>query len=267
MMGMIQIFLVRRVPMKFVRFRYKDKTCFGVWEGDFVHEISGSIFGDFQVENEKYPFQEVRLLKPVEPSKVLCVGLNFREHIAELGDSTPQFPSHFLKSPTSLIGPEDPIIYPRVARRVDYEGELAAVIKLKAKDVSEAEALKYILGYTCFNDVTERELTRVQGQLIRSKGFDTFGPFGPCIATDLDPTKLTVQTYLNGNKVQEGYTGNLVFSVAFLVHYLSQCMTLFPGDVISIGTPGGIGPMKVGDIVEVRIEGIGTLKNPIARAV
>ena len=249
--------------MKFVRFCYRDKVRYGIWEGDLVREISGSIFGDFQIRPETFPLGEIRLLAPVEPSKVLCVGLNFRDHIAELGDPTPKFPSHFIKSPTSIIGPEDPVIYPRIARRVDYEGELAAIIKHTVKDISEEEALKHVLGYTCFNDVTERELTRVQGQLIRSKGFDTFGPIGPCIATDLDPTKLTVQTYLNGQKVQEGYTGNMVFSVAFLVHYLSQCMTLYPGDVISIGTPGGIGPMKVGDILEVRIEGIGTLRNPI----
>jgi 2-keto-4-pentenoate hydratase/2-oxohepta-3-ene-1,7-dioic acid hydratase in catechol pathway len=252
--------------MKFVRFQNKGEVSYGIWEGDFVREISGSIFGDFQVRSEKFPLGEVRLLAPVAPSKVLCVGLNFRDHIAELGDPTPKFPSHFLKSPTSIIGPEDPVMYPRIARRVDYEGELGAVIKHKAKDITEEEALKHVLGYTCFNDVTERELTRVQGQLIRSKGFDTFGPLGPCIATDLDPTKLTVQTYLNGRKVQEGYTGNMVFSVAFLVHYLSQCMTLYPGDVISVGTPGGIGPMKVGDTVEVKIEGIGILRNSIIAA-
>jgi 2-keto-4-pentenoate hydratase/2-oxohepta-3-ene-1,7-dioic acid hydratase in catechol pathway len=252
--------------MKFVRFRYRDKVGYGIWEEDFIREISGSIFGDFQVRSEKLPLGEVRILAPVTPSKVLCVGLNFRDHIAELGDPTPKFPSHFLKSPTSIIGPEDPVMYPRIARRVDYEGELGAVIKHKAKDISEEEALKHVLGYTCFNDVTERELTRVQGQLIRSKGFDTFGPLGPCIATDLDPTKLTVQTYLNGRKVQEGYTGNMVFSVAFLVHYLSQCMTLYPGDVISVGTPGGIGPMKVGDTVEVKIDGIGILRNSIIAA-
>lgn len=252
--------------MKFVRFRRRDHVAYGIWEGEIVREISGSIFGDFETTPEKYPFDEVRLLAPVEPSKVLCVGLNFRDHIAELGDPTPQFPSHFLKSPTSLIGPEDPILYPRIARRVDYEGELAAVIKHRVKDIPAEDALKYVLGYACFNDVTERELTRVQGQLIRSKGFDTFGPLGPCIATDLDPTRLTVQTYLNHRKVQEGHTGNMVFSVAFLVHYLSQCMTLYPGDVISVGTPGGIGPMKIGDIVEVKIDGIGTLRNPIQAA-
>lgn len=252
--------------MKFVRFRLKDKVIYGIQEEDIVREITGSIFGDFQVKPEKFSLGEVSLLAPVEPSKVLCVGLNFRDHIAELGDPTPPVPSHFLKSPTSLIGPGDPVVFPRIARRVDYEGELAAVIKDKIKDVSEEEALKHVLGYTCFNDVTERELTRVQGQLTRSKGFDTFGPLGPCIVTDLDPTRLTVQTYLNGKKVQDGYTGNMVFSVAFLVAYLSQGMTLYPGDVISTGTPGGIGPMKIGDVVEVKIDGIGTLRNPIQAA-
>jgi 2-keto-4-pentenoate hydratase/2-oxohepta-3-ene-1,7-dioic acid hydratase in catechol pathway len=249
--------------MKFVRFDLNGHVRYGVWEGDFVRRISGSIFEDPQVLQEKYPIAEVRLLAPVEPSKILCVGLNFRDHIAELGDPIPEFPSHFLKPDTCLIGPGDPVIFPRIARRVDYEGELAAVIRTKAKDVAEEDALKFVLGYACFNDVTERELTRVQGQLTRSKGFDTFGPLGPCIATDLDPTRLQVQTFLNGKKVQEGFTGNMVFSVAFLVHYLSQCMTLYPGDIISTGTPGGIGPMKVGDIVEVKIDGIGTLRNPI----
>jgi 2-keto-4-pentenoate hydratase/2-oxohepta-3-ene-1,7-dioic acid hydratase in catechol pathway len=252
--------------MKFVRFRRQDHVSFGIQEEDSVREIAGSIFGDFQVKPEKYPLDAVRLLAPVEPSKVLCVGLNFRDHIAELGDPTPQVPSHFLKSPNSLIGPGDPVLFPRVAHRVDYEGELAAVIKNKIKDVSEADALRHVLGYTCLNDVTERELTRVQGQLTRSKGFDTFGPLGPCIATDLDPTRLIVQTYLNGRKMQDGYTGNMVFPVAFLIAYLSQCMTLYPGDVISTGTPGGVGPMKVGDIVEVKIAGIGSLRNPIQAA-
>ena len=131
------------------------------------------------------------------------------------------------------------------------------------KNVSPEEALEHVLGYTCFNDVTERELTKVQGQLTRSKGFDTFAPLGPCIATGLDPSQLIVQTYLNGKKVQEGHTRNLIFSVPFLVHYLSQCMTLFPGDIISTGTPRGVGPMKPGDVVEVNIGGIGTLRNPL----
>jgi 2-keto-4-pentenoate hydratase/2-oxohepta-3-ene-1,7-dioic acid hydratase in catechol pathway len=150
-----------------------------------------------------------------------------------------------------------------VATRVDYEGELAVVIKDRIKDVPESEALKHVLGYTCLNDMTERDLTKVQGQLTRAKGFDTFGPFGPCVATGLDPFKLTVKTYLNGKLVQEGRTADMVFSVPYLVSYLSQCMTLFPGDLISTGTPKGIGPMKPGDVVEVSIDGIGTLRNTL----
>jgi 2-keto-4-pentenoate hydratase/2-oxohepta-3-ene-1,7-dioic acid hydratase in catechol pathway len=191
------------------------------------------------------------------------VGLNYRDHIEELGANSPEFPSHFLKPPTAIIGPGDAIIYPRIAKQVDYEGEVAAVIKDPIKDVSEVEALDHVLGYTCFNDVTERKLSTVQGQLTRSKGFDTFAAFGPCVATGLDPVDITVRTFLNGKLVQEGRTGDMTFSVAYLVHYLSQCMTLYPGDIISTGTPKGVGPMVPGDVVEISVEGIGVLKNPV----
>ena len=206
---------------------------------------------------------DIRLLTPCEPAIFLCVGLNYRSHIQELGQEVPVVPSHFLKPHTAIIGPGDPIVYPRVAERVDYEGEIAVVIKDTVKDVSEQEALDHVLGYTCCNDVTERKLTKVFGQLIRAKGFDTFGAFGPCIETDLDPTNITVRTVLNGKVVQEGNSGELVFSVAYLVSYVSQCMTLHAGDIISTGTPGGIGPMNIGDLVEVHVEGVGELKNPI----
>jgi 2-keto-4-pentenoate hydratase/2-oxohepta-3-ene-1,7-dioic acid hydratase in catechol pathway len=249
--------------MKIVRYQIGDRVGYGMWEDDLISEISGSIFGDFQVSSVKHKISEARLLPPVEPTKILCVGLNFRSHIKELGDPTPEFPSHFIKPLTAIIGPEDPIIFPRVAKRVDYEGELAVIIKNQIKEVSREDALNHVLGYTCFNDVTERTLTRVQGQLTRSKGFDTFGSFGPCIATGLDPGNLTVRTFLNGKKVQEGWTGEFAFSVPFLIHYLSQCMTLLPGDIISTGTPGGIGPMNPGDVVEVSINGIGTLRNRV----
>jgi len=249
--------------MKIVRFQIKDRTAYGIWEGDIIREITGLIFGDFKITDIKHKLAEVRLLPPSEPTKILCVGLNFLSHIKELGDTVPEFPSHFIKPLTAVIGPEDPIIFPRVAKRVDYEGELAVIIKKRAKDIPQDEALNYVLGYTCFNDVTERTLTRMQGQLTRAKGFDTFGSFGPCIATGLDPANLTVRTFLNGKKVQEGWTGEYVFPVPYLICYLSQCMTLLPGDIISTGTPGGIGPMNPGDVVEVAIEGIGTLRNPI----
>jgi 2-keto-4-pentenoate hydratase/2-oxohepta-3-ene-1,7-dioic acid hydratase in catechol pathway len=249
--------------MKFVRYQTGGQICYGIWEGEFVQEISGSLFGSYQVTAGKHRLSDVRLLAPVEPSKILCVGLNYRDHIEEVKANIPPVPSHFIKPLTAVIGPEDPILYPRVATRVDYEGELAVVIKDRIKDVPESEALKHVWGYTCLNDVTERDLTKVQGQLTRAKGFDTFGPFGPCVATGLDPFKLTVKTYLNGKLVQEGRTDDMVFSVPYLVSYLSQCMTLFPGDLISTGTPKGIGPMKVGDVVEVSIDGIGTLRNTL----
>ena len=249
--------------MKFVRFHSQGRVAYGHWEGDIIREISGSIFGKFQETSKQHNISAVRLLAPVEPAKILCVGLNYRAHIEELGRSFPEFPAHFIKPLTCLIGPDDPIIYPRVGKYVSYEGELAVVIKDQIKDISQAEALKHVLGYTCMNDVTERTLATVPGQLTRAKGFDTFGPCGPCIATDIDPANANVQTYLNGKLMQDGNTRDLVFSVPFLIHYLSQCMTLLPGDIISTGTPKGIHPMKPGDVVEVRIEGIGTLRNPV----
>jgi len=247
--------------MKFVRYQFEDHSGYALWEENFIREISGSIFGEFRETPVRHKISEVRLLPPVEPSKILCVGLNYRDHVEELGDKLPEFPSLFIKPSTTLIGPDDPILYPRVAQRVDYEGELALVIKDQIKDVSQEEALDHVLGYTCFNDVTERNLTKLQGQLTRAKGFDTFAPCGPCVATGLDPSSLTVRTYLNGKLVQEGHTRNLVFPVSFLVHYISQGMTLFPGDLISTGTPKGVGPMRPGDVVEVAVEGIGTLRN------
>lgn len=249
--------------MKFVRYQLKKKKSYGIWEGEEVKEISGSIFGKFLETGKKYKLSEVRLLAPVEPTKLLCVGLNYRPHIEELGKSIPQLPSHFLKPLTCLIGPDDPIVYPRVGKYVSYEGELAVVIKDQIKDIAEEEALKHVLGYTCFNDVTERTLADIQGQLTRAKGFDTFGPCGPCITTGLDPFNVTVRTYLNGTLMQEGNTGSFVFSIPYLISYLSQCMTLFPGDIISTGTPKGIAAMKPGDVVEVKIDEIGTLPNPI----
>jgi 2-keto-4-pentenoate hydratase/2-oxohepta-3-ene-1,7-dioic acid hydratase in catechol pathway len=249
--------------VRFVRYQSAGRAGHGIWEEDFIQAISGSIFGDFELLPVKHDLDEVELLPPVEPSKILCVGLNYRDHIQEVGVEPPEFPSHFIKPHTTVIGPEAPILYPSILKRVDYEGELAVVIKDRVKGVSPEEALQHVLGYTCFNDVTAREWSRVPGQLTRAKGFDTFGPFGPCISTGLDPSQLTVRTYLNGKLMQEGHTSTMIFSVPFLIHYLSQCMTLLPGDIISTGTPSGIGPMSPGDIVEVVIDGIGTLRNPV----
>jgi 2-keto-4-pentenoate hydratase/2-oxohepta-3-ene-1,7-dioic acid hydratase in catechol pathway len=249
--------------MKIVRFKAGQREAYGVWEEDAVREITGSIFGDFSVAAKAHRLADVRLLAPAEPTKILCVGLNFRNHIEEIGAPTPTHPAHFLKPLTTLIGPEDPIVIPRIAERVDYEGEPAVVIKRQIKDVSLEEASAAILGYTCLNDVTERLLSTEQGQLTRSKGFDTFAPVGPCIATDLDPATLVLRTHLNGRLMQEAGLADMIFSMPFLVQYLSQCMTLFPGDIISAGTPRGVAAMEPGDVVEVSIEGIGVLRNPV----
>jgi 2-keto-4-pentenoate hydratase/2-oxohepta-3-ene-1,7-dioic acid hydratase in catechol pathway len=252
--------------MRIVRFQVGPRTAYGVWEGEIIHEIHGSIFGDFTLGQVTHRIGNVRLLAPVEPTKILCVGLNFRDHIQEIAFETPQYPAHFLKPLTSAAGPDDPILIPRVAKQVDYEGELAVVIKDQIKDVALEEATRHILGYTCFNDVTERPLSVAQGQLTRSKGFDTFAPFGPCIATALDPSALILRTFLNGKLMQEARLAEMIFSVPYLVHYLSQCMTLFPGDIISAGTPRGVAAMKPGDVVEVAIDAIGTLRNPVRAA-
>jgi 2-keto-4-pentenoate hydratase/2-oxohepta-3-ene-1,7-dioic acid hydratase in catechol pathway len=249
--------------MKLVRFESGQQARYGVWEGDVVKEVIGSIYGNFHVGSTSHLVGDVRLLAPVEPTKILCVGLNFRDHIAEIGFPTPQYPAHFLKPLTTLIGPDDPIVIPRVAEQVDYEGEVAAVIKRQIKDVSVEEAAQAILGYTCLNDITERPLSTAQGQLTRSKGFDTFAPVGPCIATGLDPSRLILRTFLNGTLMQEASLSDMIFSIPFLVHYLSQCMTLFPGDIISAGTPRGVAAMTPGDVVEVSVDGIGVLRNPV----
>jgi len=250
--------------MKIVRFQKKGHSGYGAWEDGGIREISGSIYGEYTLGATLHSLADVRLLPPIEPTKILCVGLNFRDHIEEIKFPFPQFPAHFLKPLTTLVGPDDPIVIPRVAEQVDYEGELAVVIKDTIKDVSEADALRPVLGYTCCNDVTERPLSTVQGQLTRSKGFDTFCPVGPCIATDLDPRSLIMRTHLNGRLMQEARIADLIFPIPFLIHYLSQCMTFFPGHLITVGTPRGVAAMKPGDVVEVSVDGIGTLRNPVA---
>jgi 2-keto-4-pentenoate hydratase/2-oxohepta-3-ene-1,7-dioic acid hydratase in catechol pathway len=249
--------------MRFVRFQRTGTTAYGILEGDLIRVIEGSVFGDCTTTAITHRLRDVRLLTPVEPTKILCVGLNYRDHIEELGADFPKWPSHFLKPPSAVIGPDDEILYPAIAEQVDYEGELAVIVRDRVKDVSEAQAMEHVLGFTCFNDVTERTLSRIQGQLTRSKGFDTFAAFGPCVATGLHPEALTVHTLVNGDIVQQGNCADMVFSVSFLIHYLSQCMTLFPGDIISTGTPRGVGPIVPGDVVEVHIEEIGGLRNPV----
>jgi 2-keto-4-pentenoate hydratase/2-oxohepta-3-ene-1,7-dioic acid hydratase in catechol pathway len=201
----------------------------------------------------------------VQPSKIVAVGLNYKDHAAELKQALPQEPLLFLKPGSAVIGPFDPIIYPAMSTQVDYEGELAIVIGKKARGVSEAEADECIFGYTCFNDVTARDLQRADGQWTRAKGFDTFAPIGPWIETELDPRDLALETFLNGERRQASTTANLIFTPTYLVSFISRVMSLYPGDIIATGTPAGIGPMKAGDTVEVVIAGIGGLVNFVQR--
>lgn len=252
--------------MKIYRFRYGRRTLWGVLREERLFPVKGSIFTKFTVENTSIPIASVRLLPPVLPSKIIGIGANYRDHAQEMGRPLPKEPLVFMKPPTAVIGPLDPIIYPEMAARVDYEGELAVVIRRKARLLSEGtDVSDYILGYTCFNDVTARDLQKKDVQFTRAKSFDTFAAVGPCIATDIDPSALQLKTFLNGKLVQSGKTSNLIFNIPFLVRYLSRIMTLCPGDLISTGTPSGIGPMIPGDRVDVQIERIGVLSNTVTR--
>lgn len=243
--------------MKFVRFsRGEEPAAYGILEGPSVHRITGSIYDRFEKTGDRYDLSEVRLLVPCEPSKILLIGINYKEHIAEIGKKVPAVPSLFMKPLTTLINPLENIVYPEVARQVDYEGEMAIVIKHKIRNVPEEEARSHVLGVTPFNDVTERIMGYDQELLTYCKGFDTFASFGPVIDTDIDPDDTVVRTFLNGEKVQEGFTKEMVFDCSKIVSYVSRCMTLFPGDIISTGTPVHVLPMKDGDRVEIEIEGI-----------
>ena len=249
---------------KFARFEYDKKIHEGLLDAEEIHVIKGSFWNHYEVSDKKYRVSEVRFLPPATPTKIVCVGQNYREHIEELGVPFPREPVVFLKPPSCLIGHEHPIIYARNAERIDYEGELAIVIKHTMKRVNETDTLNYVLGYSCFNDVTERNMAAKDPSLLTlAKGFDSFGSFGPCIAADLDPNHLTLKTYLNGELKQHDNTENCVFGVQRILSFISQYMTLFPGDIVITGTPYGIGPMKPGDTVEVEIEKIGTLRNTV----
>jgi 2-keto-4-pentenoate hydratase/2-oxohepta-3-ene-1,7-dioic acid hydratase in catechol pathway len=244
---------------------------YGWLEGDAVRpaEESRRSPPDFatRAAGQTLPRDEVRLVAPVVPTKIVCVGRNYREHAAELGNEMPAEPLLFLKAPSSLVGHEDAIVLPPYSERVEHEGELAVVIGRRAKDVTDGEnPLDYVFGYTCLNDVTARDLQRKDKQFTRAKSFDTFCPVGPYVATDIDPLDLRVETRVNGEVRQRGRTSEMAFAVPFLVRYVSRMMTLEPGDLISTGTPAGVGPLLDGDTVEVEVEGVGTLRNPVRAA-
>ncbi|MBM4446353.1 MAG: DUF2437 domain-containing protein [Chloroflexi bacterium] len=254
--------------MRIVRFVAKGRAKYGLLAQNTISGLRGSPFSHFKhfsststLDGSTYKLDEVRLLAPCLPSKIICLGLNYRSHVEEMKLPMPSVPLIFLKPSTAAIGPDDKIVLPRGWKRVDYEGELGVVISKKAKDVPEEEAKEYVLGYTCVNDVSERHNQAEDGQWTRAKGYDTFAPIGPWIETEASPDNLKLETYLNGELRQSAYTSDLIFGTSKLISFISGVMTLLPGDIIATGTPSGIGPMNTGDVVEVRIENIGTLKN------
>ena len=251
--------------MKIVRYTVDKKTEYGIMEGETVRGLAGTPYHRPKANGQSHRLSDLRLLSPCQPSKIVAVGLNYRSHAEEFKRPIPPEPLLFLKPSTSVIGPEDSIIYPDSSQRIDYEGELGVVIGSRAWKVPRDEARRYILGYTCFNDVTARDLQSRDKQWTRAKGFDTFAPIGPCIETELDPDHLALETRLNGELKQQTNTSDLIFPVDELVSFISHVMTLLPGDVIATGTASGIGPMQPGDTVEIKIEKIGTLRNYMAK--
>ena len=251
--------------MKIVRFRHEGCDRYGAVEGDRVTPLDGAIEALRPAAGATaVALSAVRLLAPTMPSKIVAIGLNYADHAAEGNRELPKEPMLFIKPSTAVIGPNDDIVYPPQTANLHHEGELAIVIGTAARNVAPGDARRHVLGYTCANDVTARDLQRRDVQFTRGKGFDTFAPLGPWIVTGLDPADLALETRVNGEVRQKSRTSQLIFNCDYLVSFISQVMTLLPGDVISTGTPAGVGPMKVGDVVEVEIEQIGCLRNTIA---
>lgn len=253
--------------MRIARILADKKTKYGLVQENIVlgytrtpFSISQILASSFQPDGTKYAIRDVKLLAPCKPSKIVCLGVNYRSHSQEFNHDLPKSPLIFLKPSTAVIGPESDIILPHKGR-IDYECELAIVIGKQATDVSEAHAHEYILGYTCFNDVSDREAQKEDVQWTRAKGYNSFAPIGPWIETELEADDLLIETYLNGECVQSSRTSNLIFGIPKLVSFISSIMTLLPGDVIATGTPAGVGRLRNGDKVEIKIENIGTLRN------
>ena len=237
---------------------------YGVIEGESVIEMAGAPWGQWTRSPRSSRLAEVRLMAPVEPTKIVCIGRNYAAHAAELGNEVPKEPLMFLKPPSSVIGPEEGIVLPKYSQRVEHEGELALVIGRRCSQLRDGDdVLSFVMGYTCLNDVTARDLQKSDVQFTRAKGFDTFCAVGPHIETELDPTNVLVETHVNGEKRQSGVTSLMIYSPAFLVRWISRMMTLMPGDVIATGTPAGVGPLVAGDTVEVSVAGVGVLRNPV----
>ncbi|MEU6079759.1 fumarylacetoacetate hydrolase family protein [Streptomyces sp. NPDC047108] len=258
--------------MRIARFSIDGNVAFGVVEGDpsskegpVLDIIKGHPFAEFERSGQKVPIGKVRLLPPVLPSKVVAIGRNYAEHAAELGHEVPEVPVAFFKPSTAVTGPGDPIAYPAFSGEVHHEAELAVVIGRMCREVPRERVKDVVLGYTCANDVTARDVQRRESQWARAKGFDGSCPLGPWVETELDPADLGIMCTVNGEQRQLGRTSDMVHSVADLIVHITEAMTLLPGDVVLTGTPAGVGPLTVGDEVAVTIEGIGTLTNKVIK--
>ena len=247
--------------MKIVHFSFKEFTnLYGI-----LDEEKGlvSILSKDSFKGDAISLNDIKILPVSMPTKIIAVGLNYIDHANEMDKEIPEEPLLFMKPNSAVIAHNEEIILPEISKRVDYEGELAVVIGKKCKNIQESEVDDYILGFTCFNDVTARDLQEKDGQYTRSKSFDTFAPVGPWMENNIDVDNLNIETKLNGRVVQKSNTSNMKFKPKYLVSYISKIMTLFPGDIIATGTPAGVGPIQHGDIIEISIEGIGTLKNKV----
>jgi 2-keto-4-pentenoate hydratase/2-oxohepta-3-ene-1,7-dioic acid hydratase in catechol pathway len=254
---------------RFYKIDHKGTPRHVVEEQGLWRLVEGNMFGEYE-GGEPVQSNYHRLLAPVAPSKIVAVGLNYKDHAAEQNKPLPAEPMIFLKPSTSVIGPEDTIVLPEAAGRVDHEAEVGVVIGARARRVSAKDAPQYVFGLTCVNDVTARELQVKDIQYTRAKGFDTFAPVGPCIATGLDyhaARGIAVEGWVNGVRKQASSTRELIFSIDYLVAFISSVMTLLPGDIISTGTPAGIGPLASGDRVSIKVEGVGELSNPVGQAI
>lgn len=247
--------------MKIVRYEYQHTTQYGVLEKNIIRQLNRPPYDGLDFSNKTHLFEEVRLLSPCQPSSIVAVGLNYQSHVEELNIQVKQETVLFPKPISSIIGPEQCIIRPIECTQLDYEAELAVVIGKPCSKVKQEHAMDYILGYTCLNDVTARNLQTKTNQWMRCKGFYTFCPIGPVIETELDPADLEIKAILNGKTVQHARTSQMIFAIPYLIEYISNFMQLNPGDIIATGTPSGIGPMESGDTIEVQIEGIGSLRN------
>jgi len=250
--------------MKYLRFFHNGNIGYGLLEKDnIIREVVGDIFNNHKITEKEYSLSEITFLPPSMPTKIIAVGLNYFDHANEFQMKIPDEPLIFMKPPSTIIAHNDNIIYPKMSKQLDYEAELAVIIKNRIRNIEPKDVFKNILGYTCFNDITARDLQKKDVQWTRAKSFDTFAPFGPFISTELNPDNLKIKLYKNSQLMQNSSTSNMIFKVDKIVSFISKIMSLFPGDIIATGTPSGVGQLEAGDIVEVEIEGIGILKNTV----